>query len=162
MAVLTSRAPLVSLTLRQCRNALGLSQAQFAAELGIPLETYRTWDSERRHVRPEVLTRANICALRHDPHALLPLDTLALLVHVNVRTLHAAAKDGRLRVTYDTRTTFRRLRTRATLTDAEHFMHAYFKTAVWSGRHNARHHCGGKPFRLIALFGSGTYVNNWE
>jgi len=129
MAVLKSRAPLMSLTLRQCRTALGLSQAQFAAELGVPLETYRTWDSGRRHVRPEVLTRANACALRHNPHALLPLDTLALLVHVHVRTLHAAAKDGRLRVTYDTRTTFRRLRTRATLVDA--FLHAYFETAVW-------------------------------
>ena len=45
----------MSLTLRQCRKALGLSQAQFAAELGVPLETYRTWDSGRRHVRPEVL-----------------------------------------------------------------------------------------------------------
>jgi len=129
--MLKSRAPLMSLTLRQCRKALGLSQAQFAAELGVPLETYRTWDSGRRHVRPEVLSRANGCALRHDPHALLPLDTLALMIRVHVRTLHAAAKDGRLRVTYDTRTTFRRLRTRATLVDAEYFLHAYFETAVW-------------------------------
>src|SRR5580765_3911247 len=131
MAVLRSRAPLTSLTLRRCRRALGLSQAQFAADLSVPLETYRTWDSGRRPVRSEVLTRANACALRHDPHALLPLDTLALLVHVHVRTLHAAAKDGRLRVTYDTRTTFRRLRTRATLADAEHFFRAYFEPAVW-------------------------------
>jgi DNA-binding transcriptional regulator YiaG len=131
MAVLKSRAPLMSLTLRQCRKALGLSQAQLAAELGVPLETYRTWDSGRRQVRPEVLARANACALRHDPHALLPLETLALLIHVHVRTLHAAAKDSRLRVTYDTRTTFRRLRTRATLADAEYFLHAYFEPAVW-------------------------------
>ena len=90
MAVLKSRAPLMSLTLRRCRTALGLSQAQFAAELGVPLETYRTWDSGRRHVRPAVLTLANARALRHDPHALLPLDTLALLVHVHVRTLHGS------------------------------------------------------------------------
>jgi DNA-binding XRE family transcriptional regulator len=95
-----------------------------------PLETYRTWDSGRRHVRPAVLTLANARALRCDPHALLPLDTLAPLIRVHVRTLLAAAKDGRLRVTYDTRTTFRRLRTRATLADAEYFLHAYFETAV--------------------------------
>ena len=160
MAVLKSRAPLMSLTLRQCRKALGLSQAQFAAELGVPLETYRTWDSGRRHVRPEVLNLANTCALRHDPHALLPLDTLALLIHVHVRTLHAAAKDGRLRVTYDTRTTFRRLRTRATLADAEYSCTRTSKPR--SGRNNARHPCAGIPFRRIVPFGSGTYVNNWE
>lgn len=43
-----------------------------------------------------------------------------------MRTLHAAAKDGRLRVTYDTRTTFRRLRARATLADADVFRREYF------------------------------------
>jgi DNA-binding transcriptional regulator YiaG len=125
------RAPLTSLTLRQCREALGLSQANFAARLGVSLETYRTWDSGRRPVRLEMLTRANELALRHNPHELLSLETVARLIHVHVRTLHAAAKDGRLRVTYDTRTTFRRLRSRATLADAETFLHAYFEKAVW-------------------------------
>jgi DNA-binding transcriptional regulator YiaG len=131
MTVIRARAPLVSLTLRQCRYALGLSQSSFAAELGVALETYRTWDSGRRPVRLEILTRANALALRRDPQALLPLDTVALLINVHVRTLHAAAKDGRLRVAYDTRTTFRRLRTRATLADAETFLHSYFNKAVW-------------------------------
>jgi DNA-binding transcriptional regulator YiaG len=126
-----SRAPLTSLTLRLCREALALSQAAFAAQLGVSLETYRTWDSGRRPVRLEILTRANEMALRHDPQALLPLETLARLIDVHVRTLHGAAKDGRLRVTYDTRTTFRRLRSRATLADAETFRHAYFDRAVW-------------------------------
>jgi DNA-binding transcriptional regulator YiaG len=125
------RAPLTSLTLRQCREALGLSQAHFAAQLGVSLETYRTWDSGRRPIRLEMLTRANELALRHNPHELVSLETLARLIHVHVRTLHAAAKDGRLRVTYDTRTTFRRLRSRATLADAETFLHAYFERAVW-------------------------------
>lgn len=131
MAVIRARAPLALLTVRQCRHALGLSQARFAAELGVALETYRTWDSGRRPVRREILTRANALALRRDPQALLPLDTLALLIHVHVRTLHAAARDGRLRVTYDTRTTFRRLRARATLVDAEIFLHTFFEKAVW-------------------------------
>jgi DNA-binding transcriptional regulator YiaG len=131
MATIRSRSPLTSLTLRQCRLALALSQADFAAQLGISLETYRTWDSGRRPVRSEILTRANELALRQNPQELLPLDTLARLVHVHVRTLHAAAKDGRLRVTYDTRTTFRRLRSRATLADAEHFLQAYFEKALW-------------------------------
>jgi DNA-binding transcriptional regulator YiaG len=122
---------MTSLTLRQCREALGLSQAHFAAQLGVSLETCRTWDSGRRPARPEILTRANELALRHDPQALLPLETLARLIHVHTRTLHAAAKDGRLRVTYDTRTTFRRLRSGATLADAETFLRANFNRAVW-------------------------------
>ena len=131
IVMIRSPAPLTSLTLRQCRELLALSQAGFATQLGVSLETYRTWDSGRRPVRLEILTRANELALRHNPDALLSLDTLARLIHVHVRTLHAAAKDGRLRVTYDTRTTFRRLRSRATLADAEAFLHAYFEKAVW-------------------------------
>jgi DNA-binding transcriptional regulator YiaG len=137
IAMIRSRPPLMALTLRQCREALALSQASFAAQLGVSLETYRTWDSGRRPVRPQMLARANEMALRHDPQALLPLDTLARLVHVHVRTLHAAAKDGRLRVTYDTRTTFRRLRSRATLADAETFLHVYFEKAMWPARRPA-------------------------
>jgi DNA-binding transcriptional regulator YiaG len=131
MAVLQPRTPLTTLSLRQCRQALALSQSSFSARLGVSLETYRTWDSGRRPPRLEVLTTANELALRNNPQALLPLGTLARLIHVHVRTLHAAAKDGRLRVTYDTRTTFRRLRVRATLADAEHFLHEYFEKAVW-------------------------------
>ena len=53
-------------------------------------------------------------ATHRDDHALLPLPVLALLIGVHVKTLRAAARDGRLPVTYDTRTTFRRLRARAT------------------------------------------------
>ena len=88
IAVIRARAPLASLTLRQCRYAFALSQSSFAAELGVALETYRTWDSGRRLVRLEILTRARTLALRRDPQALLPLDTVALLINVHVRTLH--------------------------------------------------------------------------
>jgi DNA-binding transcriptional regulator YiaG len=124
-------APLTRLSLRECRHALALSQSQFAAQLGVSLETYRTWDSARRVPRLSAVIAANELALRNDPHKLLPLDTLARLIRIHVRTLHAAAKDGRLRVTYDTRTTFRRLRARATLADAEHFRREYFDKAAW-------------------------------
>jgi DNA-binding transcriptional regulator YiaG len=126
-----SRSAPASFTLRECHRTLALSQSIFAAQLGVPLETYRTWDSGWRPVRPDILTRANELALRADPHALRPLATLARLIHVHVKTLHAAAKDGRLRVTYDTRTTFRSLRARATVADAGAFLHTYFEKAVW-------------------------------
>jgi hypothetical protein len=84
IAPTTSHASLTSFTLRQCRYALALS-IQFAAQLGVSLETYRTWDSGRRPVRPDVLARANELALRADPHALRPLETLARLIHVHVK-----------------------------------------------------------------------------
>ena len=61
----------------------------------------------------KILARAKALATHRDDHALLPLPVLALLIGVHVKTLRAAARDGRLPVTYDTRTTFRHLRARA-------------------------------------------------
>lgn len=55
----------------------------------------------------------------------LPLAVLAQLVNVHVRTLRAAAREGRLRVQYDTRTTFRSLCARATRREAETFRSIY-------------------------------------
>jgi DNA-binding transcriptional regulator YiaG len=115
-----------------------VTQIAFAQQLGVSLETYRRWDADRRTPRHEILVMANALALRCNPLTLLPLGPLARLVGVHIRTLHAAAKDGRLRVTYDTRTTFRRLRTRATLADAEHFKREYFDKAMWPAERPAR------------------------
>ena len=95
-------------TLRDCRIALGQSQAAFAAMLGASPESYRTWDAGRRATPLKILARAKTLATHRDDHALLPLPVLALLIGVHVKTLRAAARDGRLPVTYDTRTTFRR------------------------------------------------------
>ena len=49
-----------------------------------------------------MLARARALATHRDDHALLPLPVLALLIGVHVKTLRAAARDGRLPVTYDT------------------------------------------------------------
>ena len=83
-------------TLRECRIALGQSQAAFAAMLGVSLESYRTWDAGRRATPPKILARARALATHRDNHALLPLPVLALLIGVHVKTLRAAARDGRL------------------------------------------------------------------
>ena len=64
---------------------------------------------------------------RHDT-VLLPLPVLAVMIGVHVRTLHAAARSGRLGVAYDMRTTFRRLRPRATLKHALDFRRHYYGT----------------------------------
>ena len=117
-------------TLRECRIALGQSQSAFAAMLGASPESYRTWDSGRRATPPKMLARARALATHRDEHALLPLPVLALLIAVHVKTLRAAARDGRLPVTYDTRTTFRSLRARATPTAARQFRRSYFGRQV--------------------------------
>ena len=77
-----------------------------------------------------MLVRARALATHRDDHALLPLPVLALLIGVHVKTLRAAARDGRLSVTYDTRTTFRRLRARATPAAARAFRQSYYGRTV--------------------------------
>ena len=85
-------------TLRECRIALGQSQAAFAAMLGVSLESYRTWDAGRRATPPKILARARALATHRDDHALLPLPVLALLIGVHVKTLRAGrAAAGDLR-----------------------------------------------------------------
>ena len=117
-------------TLRECRIVLGQSQAAFAAMLGVSPESYRTWDAGRRATPPHVMARARALATHRDEHALLPLPVLALLIGVHVKTLRAAARDGRLLVTYDTQTTFRRLRARATPAAARAFRRSYYGRTV--------------------------------
>ena len=79
---------------------------------------------------PLVMVRARVITTHRDDHALLPLPVLALLIGVHVKTLRAAARDGRLPVTFDTRTTFRRLRARATPAAAQQFRRRYFGRQV--------------------------------
>ena len=117
-------------TLRECRIAVGQSQAAFAARLGVSPESYRTWDAGRRATPPKLLARARALAAHRNDHDLLLLPVLALLIGVHVKTLRAAARDGRLSVTYDTRTTFRRLRARATLAAATQFRRIYYGRQV--------------------------------
>ena len=117
-------------TLRECRIALGQSQTAFAAMLGVSPESYRTWDAGRRAAPLKMLARARALATPRNDHALLPLPVLALLIGVHVKTLRAAARDGRLPVTYDTKTTFRRLRARATPAAARAFRRSYYGRPV--------------------------------
>ena len=117
-------------TLRECRIALGQSQAAFATMLGVSPESYRTWDAGRRATPPKMLARARALATHRNDHALLPSPVLALLIGVHVKTLRAAARDGRLPVTYDNKTTFRRLRARATPAAAQQFRRSYFGRQV--------------------------------
>ena len=113
--------------LRGCRESLKLSQAAFARRLGVSIETYRTWDSGRRQPPESILRHARqLYAGPRDDEA-VPLAVLAPLIGVHVRTLRHAARVGRLRVTYDTRTTFRQVRRLATLRDGEVFLRTFYR-----------------------------------
>ena len=72
-------------TLRECRIAVGQSQATFAAMLGVSPESYRTWDAGRLATPPKMLARARALAAHRNDHDLLPLPVLALLVGVHVK-----------------------------------------------------------------------------
>ena len=52
--------------LRECRIALGQSQAAFAAMLGASPESYRTWDAGRRATPLKILARARALATHRD------------------------------------------------------------------------------------------------
>ena len=117
-------------TLRACREALACSQAAFAAELGVSPDTYRVWDAGRRPTPVRILDRARVLVTHQHDQQPLPLRILATMIGVHVRTLRNAARDGRLAVTYDTRTTFRRLRGYATPADARAFRQSYYGKSV--------------------------------
>ena len=89
----------------------------------------------RRATPPKILARARALATHRDDHALLPLPVLALLIGVHVKTLRAAARDGRLPVTYDNKTTFRRVRARATPAAARAFRRSYYGRTVRPADH---------------------------
>jgi len=82
--------------LRDLRRATGLGQREFTALLPVALETFRTWDSGRRGVPAPMLQRARAVVAHHARQAeLLPLVQLANELHVHVRTLQAAVRQGR-------------------------------------------------------------------
>ena len=169
-------------SLRQCREGLGLSQWAFAAQLGVAPESYRPWDAGRRPAPAAILIRARALVAHRDAQALLPLPLLATLVGVHVRTLRNAARDGRLPVVYDTRTTFRHLRARATPANVTLFWQTYYNKRVrpedrrdpltWASIPSdypaqiraIRHRLGLSQTRLAALVGAAqkAVVYQWE
>jgi DNA-binding transcriptional regulator YiaG len=112
---------------RAVRLRLQLSQAQFAALLGISEETYRTWDSGRRLVPEPWLEKARGLAALNDPDRLWSLQELATELGVHVRTLRDAARTGRLEVVYENRVVFRNPIPRATLAAGRLFIARYYR-----------------------------------
>src|SRR6476660_3337464 len=100
--------------LREIRTRLGLSQAECATALGVALETFRTWDAGRRPAPEAIVSVARALKANRPLHDRVPLQVLADELHVHVRTLRAAAHDGRLAATFGPRPFFGKLTAAAT------------------------------------------------
>ena len=120
--------------LRAIRTSLNLSQAECAAALGVALETFRTWDSGRRTPPTAVVRRAAALTVKRPAHQQLPLHLLADELHVHVRTLRAAARDGRLAATFNPRPCFGKLTATATREAGARFMATWYRRTYGRGR----------------------------
>ena len=120
--------------LRAIRARLNLSQAECAIALGVALETFRTWDSGRRPPPTAVVRRAQALTARKPAHQQLPLHLLADELHVHVRTLRAAARDGRLAATFNPRPCFGKLTATATREAGARFMATWYRRTYGRGR----------------------------
>jgi DNA-binding transcriptional regulator YiaG len=109
--------------LRELRRTAELSQQQFASLIDVPLNTFRMWDSGLRPTLPHLLHRATKAASEHARDTeLVSLDNLAREFRVHQRTLRAAARTGRLQVTFTSQSAFGRPIRLATRAAARAFM----------------------------------------
>ena len=109
--------------LRDLRRVTFLSQREFAALIDVPWNTFRMWDSGLRPTPSHLIQRANLAVADHARNtALLSLDQLAREFRVHERTLRAAARTGRLAVTFSSRSAFGRPMRLASRTAVQAFM----------------------------------------
>lgn len=132
--------------LREFRRASGLGQRDFAQQLSVPLETFRTWDSGRRGVPAQIMERARLLVAHVGRHnklqpldqpsdepqvnvapELLSLDHLAREIGVHPRTLRAAARAGRLQVQFSVRSAFGHPIRIATRAAGQAFMEQHYR-----------------------------------
>jgi len=120
--------------LREIRTRIDLSQAECAAALGVAVETFRTWDAGRRPAPAAIVRRAQTLEAKRPPHDGVPLQILADELHVHVRTLRAAARDGCLAATFGPRPYFGKLTATTTREAAAQFMTTWYRRIDGRGR----------------------------
>ena len=114
--------------LRRLRHEVDLSQQEFAALLGVPVNTFRMWDSGLRSPQPDVIARARAIVADHQrQHELLSLDVLATEFGMHQRTLRDAVRAGRLEVQLSTRSAFGRPIRRATRAAVLAYQQQYYR-----------------------------------
>jgi hypothetical protein len=101
----------------------------------VAVETLRAWDAGRRPA-PEAIVRhaQTLKAKQRLLHDRVPLYVLADELHVHVRTLRAAARDGRLAATFGPRPFFGKLAATATRAAAARFMTMWYRRSYGRGR----------------------------
>ena len=102
--------------------------------LGVAVETFRTWDAGRRPAPPAIVRRTQTLEAKRPPRDLIPLQLLADELHVHVRTLRAAAHDGRLAVTFGSRPYFGKLTATATREAGARFMATWYRRTYGRSR----------------------------
>ena len=113
---------------RALRRRVGFAQQEFAVLLGISEESCRVWDSGRRPVPPAVMEHARqIVADHRAEYEWLRLDELAAEFNVNVQTLRAAVRRGRLEARFDVRSVFGRPSRRSTRAACRAFLKYGYK-----------------------------------
>jgi DNA-binding transcriptional regulator YiaG len=114
--------------LRQVRRGANLSQQEFARLLGVPVNTFRMWDSGLRPAPVPIVKRArealDAFARRHE---LLSLEQLAKELGVHVRTLQAAARTGRLEAHFSVQSVFGRPIRSASRAAGDQFMAKHYR-----------------------------------
>lgn len=114
--------------LRALRHEVALSQQEFAALLGVPVDTFRMWGSGLRSLQPDVVARARAVVAEHQRrHELLALDVLAVEFGMHPRTLRDAVRAGRLEVQLSTRSAFGRPIRRATRAAVRAYEERYYR-----------------------------------
>ena len=109
--------------LREMRRDARLSQRALAELLTVPVNTFRMWDSGLRPVPSHILLRSQAALTTHMRNAeRSSLDHLAREFGVHERTLRAAARTGRLQVTFSSRSAFGRPIRLATRAAVQAFM----------------------------------------
>ena len=118
--------------LKRLRLQMRMSQLEFATQLGVAEQTYRTWDSGRRTPPRSIVSKAK--RLKETAGGkLLPMQLLADQYRVHVRTLRRAAQDGRLQATFSTRMAFGKLVALASRETVETFKRRYYRqTTQWN------------------------------
>jgi ribosome-binding protein aMBF1 (putative translation factor) len=112
---------LASVVLRQ--HALQHERLFNHMRIHVPLNTFRMWDSGLRPAPSHLVQRAGLAVADHARNTtLLSLDQLAREFGVHARTLRAAARTGRLEVTFSSRSAFGRPMRLASRTAVQAFM----------------------------------------
>ena len=125
--------------LRRSPRPVGTYQLKYfsqflATALGVAPETFRAWDGGRRTAPEAIVSQTRTLKAKSPQKDRVPLQVLASELHVHVRTLRAAAHDGRLAATFGPRPYFGKITATATREAGARFMATWYRRTYGRGR----------------------------